>query len=75
MVKQMTSQERAIGLVAVALFAGVVAAHAADFASGVKGVAAIVVQERGTADGIYLVVAQYFLRHYLALHGDRDTQH
>ena len=32
----MTNQKSAIGLVAVVLFAGVVTAHAADFASGVE---------------------------------------
>ncbi len=32
----MTSQKRAIGLVAVAFFVGVVTAHAADFSEGVK---------------------------------------
>jgi len=32
----MTSRKSAIGLVAVVLFAGVVTAHAADFASGME---------------------------------------
>jgi len=60
--KQMTSRKRAIGLVAVTLFAGVVAAHGADYSEG----------EKAYVRGDYPTALRIFRQ--LAAQGDADSQ-